>query len=82
MIVLVECGVGACEIVDELVLPDEEGALSGNGIVDGGSEAGLGAVEGAYPATVNAQLRGSGASGEQVALISTPVSRLMGRHLL
>lgn len=33
---LVECGVGACEIVDELVLPDEEGALSGNGIVDGG----------------------------------------------
>lgn len=56
MVALMECGIGACKIVDELVLPNEEGALSGDGVVDGGGEAGLGAVEGAYPATVNAQL--------------------------
>lgn len=67
-----ECGIGAREIVDELVLPNEEGALGGDGIIDGSSEAGLGAVEGAYPATVNAQLQGSRAAGKQVALVSAP----------
>lgn len=56
VVALVECDIGACKIVDELVLSNEESALSGDGIIDGGGEAGLGAVEGAYPATVNAQL--------------------------
>lgn len=56
---LIECGIGACEIVDQLVLPNEEGALGGNSVIDGGREARLGAVEGAHPATVNAQLQGS-----------------------
>lgn len=59
MVALVEYAIGACEIVDKLVLPNEEGALSGDGVEDGGSEAGLGAVEGSYPATVNAQLQRS-----------------------
>lgn len=31
-----ERAVGACEIVDELVLSNEERALGGNGIMDGG----------------------------------------------
>lgn len=77
-----ECDIGAREIIDELVLPDEEDALSGDGVVDGGGEVGVGAVEGAYPATVDAQLQAGGASGEQVALASAPTSCLGGRHLL
>lgn len=76
MVALVECDIGACKIVDELVLPNEEGALCGNSVVDGGGEAGLGTVEGAYPAAVNAQLQRSRASGEQVALASAPTTCL------
>lgn len=68
----VEREVGACDVVDELVLADEEHALGGDGVEDGGSEAGLGAVEGAYPAAVNAQLQRSTAPGEQVALAAAP----------
>lgn len=82
MVALVECDIGACKIVDELVLPNEEGALCSNGIVDGGGEAGLGAVEGAYPAAVNAQLQRSRSSGEQVALASALTSCLGGWLLL
>lgn len=54
-----ECDVGACEIVDKLVLSNEERALGGNGVMDGGWEAKNGTVEGADPATVNTQLQGS-----------------------
>lgn len=73
-----EYGIAACKIVDELVLPNEEGALCGDGIVDGGGEVTLGAVEGAYPATVNAQLQRSTASGEQAAFASAPTPCLAG----
>lgn len=76
MVALVEYGIVACKIVDELVLPNKKGALCGDGIVDGGSEVTLGAVEGAYPATVNAQLQRSTASGEQVVFASAPTSCL------
>lgn len=82
MVALVECDVGACKIVDELVLPNEEGALGGNGVIDGGSEVGPGAVDGVYPATVNAQLRKGRASGEQVALASALLFCLGERCLL
>lgn len=78
MVTLVEYGIVARKIVDQLVLPNEEGALCGNGIVDGGGEVTLGAVEGAYPATVNAQLQRSTASGEQVAFASAPHPALRG----
>lgn len=74
MVALVEYGIVACKIVDELVLPNKKGALCGDGIVDGGGEVTLGAVEGAYPATVNAQLQRSTASGEQGAFASAPTS--------
>lgn len=76
-----ECDVGACKIVDELVLSNEEGALCSDGVVDGGGELGLGAVKGAYPAIVNAQLQRSTASGKRVALDSAPAS-CPGRRLL
>ena len=76
MVGLMECGIGAGKIVDELVLPNEEGALGGDGIIDGGGEVGLGTVEGAYPAAVNAQLQGRRTHGEQATLISAPVSCL------
>lgn len=57
MVAFVEYDIVAYKIVDELVLPNEKGALCSDGIVDGGGEVILGAVEGAYPATVNAQLQ-------------------------
>lgn len=31
-----ECAVGACEVVDQLVLSNEERALGGNGVMDSG----------------------------------------------
>lgn len=36
MAFVIERAIGACEIVDELVLSNEERALSGNGVMDGG----------------------------------------------
>lgn len=53
---VIERAVGACVIVDELVLSNEECTLGGNGIMDSGREAKSGTVEGANPATVNTQL--------------------------
>lgn len=73
---VVQCSIGACEIVDKLVLPNKEGALGGDGIIDGSREVSLGAVEGAYPATVNAQLWGSRGHGEQVTYTSDPTACL------
>lgn len=74
--------IGAGKIVDKLILPNEESALGGNGIIDGGSKTGLRAVEGAYPATVDVQLQGSRVSGSGFTLASAPTSCLAGRHLL
>lgn len=62
-VALMEGEIGAGKIVDKLILPNEESALGGNGIIDGGSKTGLRAVEGAYPATVDVQLQGSRVSG-------------------
>lgn len=66
VVALVEGNIGACKIVDKLVLPNEESALRSNGIIDGGSKTGLRAVEGADPATVNVQLQGGRVHSEQV----------------
>lgn len=47
-VVFVECDIGVREIIDELVLSDEEDVFSGDGVVDGGGEVGVGVVEGVY----------------------------------
>lgn len=82
VVAFMEGEVSACKIVDQLVLPDEESAFGGNGVIDGSRKNCLRAVEGAYPATVNVQLQRSRVSEVWLHPVSAPTSSLAGRHLL